>query len=230
MWAMMPMFRVFSRANARVCTATAISVPEVRKGLVGLGHLVGVFLALDGCPHPVGGVHQLGGELVRHALPSAGARVPDDPAPGQRLAPVVPDLDGDLVGGAAHALRLDLDDRRDVTDRLIEDVERLLSRGAADLLERVVHDALGNALLALEHHAVDELRQADVGVDRVGQDDAAGDAGSARHGYAPVLSRLAAYLLRACLRVLVPAVSRVPPLPWCRTRGRCLTRPPRATT
>src|SRR5437016_13423973 len=97
MWAMMPMFRVFSRAKERVRAATAISVPEVRKGLVGLGHLVGVFLALHRGSYPVGGVHQLGGQLVGHAPAAACPGVADDPAPGQRLAAVVADLHGHLI-------------------------------------------------------------------------------------------------------------------------------------
>src|SRR5437879_1458924 len=185
MWAMIPMFRVFSRAKARVRTATAMSVPKVGKGLVRLGHLVGVFLALDGCPHPVGGVHQLRGELVSHALAAAAACVADDPASSECLAPIVADLHRHLVRGAADPLRLHLDDRGDVADRLIEDVERLLARGTANLLEGVVDDPLGDALLALEHEAVDEFGQADVGVDRIRQDDATGDAGSTRHARSP---------------------------------------------
>src|ERR1700687_1638137 len=101
MWAMIPMFRVFSRGNARAATATAISVPEMREGLVRLGHLVGVFFSLDRRPDNVGRVHELAGQLLRHALAAPPPGVADDPAPGERLAPVVPDLDGDLVGGAA---------------------------------------------------------------------------------------------------------------------------------
>src|SRR5438132_12716561 len=111
MWAMIPMFRVFSRGKARVRTATLTSIPEVREGLVRLGHLVGVFLAFDRGADTVGRVHQLGGELLRHAPPAAGPRIADDPAPGQRLAPVVADFDGHLAGGAADALGLHLEDR-----------------------------------------------------------------------------------------------------------------------
>src|ERR1039457_3860318 len=138
MWAMIPMFRVFSRGNARAATATDMSVPEVREGLVRLGHLVGVFFPLDRRADAVGRVHQLAGELLRHALAAPAARVADDPAARPRLAPVVADLHGHLVRGTADPLRLDLEDGRDVANRLVEDVERLLARGAPDLLERVV--------------------------------------------------------------------------------------------
>src|SRR5580698_10995999 len=125
MWAMIPMFRVFSRGKARAATATAISVPEVREGFVRLGHLVGVFLALDRGAHPVGGVHELAGELLGHALAAAATGVADDPAPGERLAAIVADLDGHLVRGTADTLRFDLEDRGHVANGLVEDVERL---------------------------------------------------------------------------------------------------------
>src|SRR5476649_2010666 len=156
MWAMIPMFRVFSRGKARAATATDMSVPEVREGFVRLGHLVGVFFALDRRADAVGSIHQLTGELLGHALATAAPRVANDPAAGERLPAVVPDLNGHLVGGAADTLRLDLEDRRDVANRLVEHVERLLARGAPDLLERVVDDLLGDALLAGEHDAVHE--------------------------------------------------------------------------
>src|SRR5580658_1402862 len=134
MWAMIPMFRVFSRGKARAATATDTSVPEVREGFVRLGHLVGVFFALDRGADAVGSIHQLAGELLGHALATAAARVANDPAPSERLPSVVTDLDGHLIGGAADTLRLDLEDRGDIANRLVEHVEGLLSRGAPDLL------------------------------------------------------------------------------------------------
>src|SRR6202165_961736 len=204
MWAMIPMFRVFSRGNARAATATAISVPEVREGLVRLGHLVGVFFPLDRRPDAVGRVHELAGELLRHALAAPAPGVADDPAPRERLPPVVADLHRDLVGGAADPLRLHLEDGGHVADRLVEDVKRFLARGLANLLEGVVDDLLGDALLAREHDAVDELRQSHAPVDRVGQDDALLDAGTAWHGcsLARLLLALGAVLAAALLAVL----------------------------
>src|SRR5579863_1807505 len=181
MWAMIPMFRVFSRGKARAATATDMSVPEVREGFVRLGHLVGVFFALDRGADAVGSVHQLAGELLGHALAAASACVADDPPARERLPPVMADLDGHLVGGAADTLRLDLEERGDIADRLVEDVEGLLARGAPDLLERVVDDLLGDALLPGEHDAVHELRQSYAPVDRVGQDDALLNAGTTWH-------------------------------------------------
>src|SRR3984893_14924515 len=123
------------------------SVPEVREGLVRLSHLVGIFLPLDRRAHAVGGVHQLAGELLGHALAAPAPRVADDPAPRQRLAPVVADLNRQLGRGAADPLWLDLEEGGDIANRLVEDVERLLARGAPDLLERVVDDPIGECLL-----------------------------------------------------------------------------------
>src|ERR1039457_1637842 len=207
MWAMIPMFRVFSRGNARAATATAMSVPEVREGFVRLGHLVGVFLPLDRRAHAVGGVHQLAGELLGHALAASTARVADDPAPRERLAAVVANLHGHLIGGSPDPFRFDLENRRDVANRLVEHVEGLLSRGAPDLLERVVDDLLGDALLTGEHDAVHELRQSNAPVDRVGQDDAFLNAGTTWH-------RLSARLL-----LTLGAVLAAPLLAVLRTRG-----------
>src|SRR4029077_9142310 len=96
MWAMIPMFRVFSRGKARAATATAISVPEMREGLVRLGHLVGVFFPLDRGADAVGRVHELAGELLGHALAAPTPRVADDPAARQRLPGVVAGLHGGL--------------------------------------------------------------------------------------------------------------------------------------
>ncbi len=176
-----------------------------------LGHLVGVFFALDRRADAVGGVHQLAGELLGHALAAAAAGVADDPAARERLPPVVADLNGHLIGGAADPLGLDLEDRGDVADRLVEDVERLLARGAPDLLERVVDDLLGDALLTGEHDAVHELRQSHAPVDRVGQDDALLNAGTAWHVL--VSSPSSRAWRRTCCG---PACDS-----WCRRRRAC---------
>src|SRR5580700_4468479 len=205
MWAMIPMFRVFSRGNARAATATATSVPEVREGLVRLGHLVGVFLPLDRRADTIGGVHQLAGELFRHALAAAAPRVADDPAPGERLAPIVADLHRHLVCGAPDPLRLDIEYRRDVPDRLVENIERLLARGAPDLLKRVVDDLLGDALLTGEHDAVHEFRQSNAPVDRVGQDDAFLNARAAWHGRSARLFLALGAVLAAALFAILGA-------------------------
>src|SRR5688572_25102105 len=76
---------------------------EMAEGLVGLGHLVGVFASLDGCAETVHRIDELGGKLLAHALAVALAGGLDEPADAERQAAVAPDLDRDLVGGAADA-------------------------------------------------------------------------------------------------------------------------------
>src|SRR5580765_6048900 len=96
MWAMMPMFRVLSsdawRAMSKihvppgvarvtnVCCLPAI----VSEGLVGLSHLVRVFLLLERPAAKRGRVQDLVRELLAHRLLRALARVRDQPANAQR--------------------------------------------------------------------------------------------------------------------------------------------------
>ena len=55
-------------------------------------------------------------------------------------------------------------------DGLLEHLDGRTAGLLADLLERVVDDLLGDRLLAVEHHAVDELRDELAVVDRVGHE------------------------------------------------------------
>src|SRR5687768_18274033 len=117
MWAMIPMFRVRARGTSRVGIAfffarrgavhgsgalagarlTAGSSGElpavVGEGLVGLGHLVDVFLALDGGADGVARVQQLVGETLGHGLLTTLAAVADDPADGEGRGLTGTDLD-----------------------------------------------------------------------------------------------------------------------------------------
>src|SRR5207249_8648170 len=101
-------------------------IPEVAEGLVGLSHPVGLFLPLHRAPRAVAGVQQLVGELLGHAPASTLSREPHQPATREGQPAVGANLDRDLVGRAAHASRLDLEQRRSVAERLVEDLERLL--------------------------------------------------------------------------------------------------------
>src|SRR4051794_16097770 len=153
---MIPMFRV--RASG-TCRATVFSAPvealglplEVAEGLVRLGHLVRVLASLDGGAEAIARVHQLGGELLAHALAAPLAGGLDDPADSQRDAAIAADLDRDLIGGATDAPRLDLDDRGRVAERRLEDLEA----GALGLGlcagERLAQDPVGKGLLAVAH-------------------------------------------------------------------------------
>ena len=100
----------------------------VREGAVGFRHPVRVFALLDGIAPVVGGVDQLGREPVGHRLVVAAAGGLDQPADRQRLAALRANLDRNLVGGAADAARADFDRRRDVVERLLEDLQRIRLR------------------------------------------------------------------------------------------------------
>src|SRR5438093_5806240 len=141
----------------------------MRKGSVRLRHPVRIFAALDGRTLVVGGVHQFGGEAVGHALASALARRQEQPAYGKRLAAVALDLYGHLVRRATYAAGLHLDDRSGVADRLLEHLDAGALGAPFKLVNRIVENALGQALLAALHQLVDELRHQHAVVARIGR-------------------------------------------------------------
>src|SRR6185369_16153788 len=121
---MIPMFRVFASGTVRVTVRYLPGLPlEMAEGLVGLRHLVRVFASLDRCAEAVHRVDELGGQLLAHALAVALAGRLDEPADAEREAAVAPDLDRDLVGGAADAAGLHFDDRGGVAEGRLEDLE-----------------------------------------------------------------------------------------------------------
>ena len=132
--------------------------PVVREGAVGLGHAVGVFAALDSGAGVVGGIHKLGYEAVPHTPASALAGCGKEPAYSQGLAAVALDLDGNLIGCATYATGLDLDDGGGVADSLLEHFEAGALGAFLKLVNRIIQDALGEALLAAHHELVDEAR------------------------------------------------------------------------
>src|SRR6266508_5551201 len=104
MCAMIPMLRVISRGYCRSTLLSScfslprrgrpgpapplvawVSLPAIMgEGLVRLRHLVSVLSLLHRGPPFVGGVRQLGGELLGHAALAAAARSGDQPAHRQR--------------------------------------------------------------------------------------------------------------------------------------------------
>src|SRR5207237_6782484 len=173
MWAMMPMFRVFSSEYCRSTSSSAfflstymrrggpgcgppllrILLPAVmRERFVGLRHLVRVFPLLHGGAAVVGGVQQLGRELLGHAALRAPARGADHPAHGQRRAAVGPHLHRHLVRRAADAARLHLDGRLHVVDGRLEHLQRFLLAAVLDGGQRLVPALLPRGLLASYHH------------------------------------------------------------------------------
>src|SRR3954464_183867 len=172
---------------------------------VRLGHAGDVVLALVRGALLGLRVQKLVRQPLRHRLLAAVARELDEPADGQRAGAALRDLDGHLVGGAADAAGTDLEHRGQGLDGGLELLDRVLARALADDRERVVDDALGRGLLAIQHDLVDHLldeARAEDGV-RLDLPDLGG--GAARHYFF-----LTPYCERAFLRSLTPAASRVP--------------------
>jgi hypothetical protein len=100
------------------------------------------------------------------------------------------DLHGHLVVGAADALGADLDVGPDVAEGEVEHLERrggkalglLLVDPLLDDVEGAVNAKLGPGLLAVAHHAVDELRQRLVLMDGIGAQLLFGLGDSSGHG------------------------------------------------
>src|SRR5260221_12929461 len=172
------------------------------EGLVGLRHLVGVLAPLDRRAEAVHRIDELGRELLAHALPARlAARLPE-PADAEGQAPIAPDLDRDLVGGAADAARLDLDDRRGVAERRLEDLEARPLRRRLGPGQRLPQDPLGKVALAVLHELHVEARGRPVDRDLLVLR-LAGDAGATWHLTLPAdgRCRLGAVLAATLLAV-----------------------------
>src|SRR5215471_19088081 len=168
MWAMIPMLRTRSSAT-EVATVVISSLPTspaiVREGLVRLRHAVDVVLLLERAALLVERVDELARELLGHALLAPIARVLDKPTESERTCAPLRNLDGNLVVGATDTARTDLENRSDALDRLLQHLDLRLSGFLGREPESPVHDLLGDGLLAVQHHAVHELRHQDGIVD-----------------------------------------------------------------
>src|SRR3954447_453063 len=177
----------------------------VGEGLVGLRHAEDVVLALVGAALLGLRVQQLVGQPLGHRLLPPVARELDQPADGERAGAAGGDLDRHLVGGATHATGAHLEHRRQRLDRGLQRLHRVLARALGEDGQRVVDDALGRRLLAVQHHLVDDLLDELGAMDGVGVDGPDRGGGAARHYLA-----LTPYCERAFLRSETPAASSVP--------------------
>src|SRR6185295_20165686 len=125
----------------------------VGKGLVGLRHAEDVVLALERAALLGLRVEQLVGEPLRHRLLATVAGELDEPAHGERAGAAGRDLDRHLVGRAADTAGADLEHRGERLDGRLERLDRVLARALGENRQRVIHDALGGGLLAVQHHA-----------------------------------------------------------------------------
>src|SRR4029077_2366085 len=129
-------------------------------------------------------------------------------------------FDRNLVVRAAHAARLDFQQRLYVLDGLLENLQRIVVGLLHDLVHRAVKYALRRGLLAFPHHRADELFDDVAGVDRIGRLGSPKNKSFAWHRSLSLLqvcyfacaalARLAPYFERPCLRFSTPAASNVP--------------------
>src|SRR3990172_2548834 len=186
MWAMIPMFRVFS--SCVVLATSSCSFPAsrglpavMREGLVGLGHLVRVFLLLDRQPAVVVGIQDFPRQTVDHRFFGALLREVDHPPERKSESPLGADLDRDLIGRSSHPAGLDLDDGLAVFHGLLEDAYRIFLRLLLDDLHRTVDDFLRDGFLPLAHDPVDHPRNERIAVDRIRPYDPSGHKPSSGH-------------------------------------------------
>jgi hypothetical protein len=80
---------------------------------------------------------------------------------------------------------LDLDGRRGVLDRLLEDIQRVAMRALLDQIERVVDDTLGERTLAVIHNAAHYARDVPAVVFRIRDHEPVRRFSSSRHTRLP---------------------------------------------
>jgi hypothetical protein len=163
-------------------TILLLALPtEVRERLVGLSLLVHLFTLLDRRAGVVGGIHQFTGQTLGHGALAAGAGIGRQPAQGQGLTTGGTNLHGHLIVGAADTASLDLQAGHDVLQRLLENLNGVLLRLFLDLVEGSVNNLLSYALLAVQHHTVDQLGHQNAAVHRIGQNFSLGNITSSGH-------------------------------------------------
>src|SRR2546421_11223511 len=113
------------------------------KGLVGLGHLVGVLAPLDGGTEAVTRVEQLVHQSLDHGLLAARLGVADQPAQAQRGGALWAYLHGYLVGRATDPAATYLQRRLHVVHRPLERDHGVAAGLVPAALQRAVDDALG---------------------------------------------------------------------------------------
>src|SRR6202171_4334594 len=187
MCAIIPILRVSSSLNAlpmvpetaffspvRVATVslttTTHSLPPImRECLVRFRHAVHVFLLLHRPAARIRRIDQLVRELVHHRLARELPRRLQQPANRQRLPAERIHFHRNLVVRAAHAPRLNLEQRLHVLDGLLENFQRIVVGLLRHLIHRAVKHTLRRRLLAFPHHRADELLHNVAGIDRIGR-------------------------------------------------------------
>ena len=137
------------RGNVRL-EVTLLSLPAiVRERLVRFRHPVRIFFLLDGVTLSLARRDHFAGQLFGHRLLVTTTGVADQPAHGQRGPAIRTDFDRHLVRGTTNATALDLDDRLEVVERLLEHRHTRLAGLGLDRYPSRLEDPLGVALLPL---------------------------------------------------------------------------------
>src|SRR3546814_13045707 len=129
-----------------------------------------VFALLDRVAAIVGGVHQLARQARRHRVLAARTRGRDQPADGERLRPLRPNLDGNLIGRTADAPAADLDARLDVVQRVVQALNGVLLGLRPGRVERAIKDSLPDGRLVVYNtdvHQFSKTNNADIGEGQV---------------------------------------------------------------
>ena len=148
--------RNFSGCSHEINLLQNRSITEMSESLVGLGHLVGILALLHGVTSVVGSIHDLSSQTLCHGLLTTGAAVGSQPAQTQSLAASGADLQGNLVVSATNTAGLALEAGHDVLHRLLESLQRIVAGLLLNHGECLINDLLSDALLAIQHHAVDQ--------------------------------------------------------------------------
>ena len=131
----------------------------MREGAVRFRHAVRVFALLHGVAAVVGRIEQFARQAGRHGVLAATAGRRDQPADRQRLGALRTNLDRHLIGRTTDAAAADLNARLDVVQRIMEHAQRVALGARLDRVECGIDDALGDGLLAVQHHRIHELGQ-----------------------------------------------------------------------
>ena len=148
--------RNFSGSSHEINLLQNRSITEMSESLVGLGHLVGILALLHGVAGVVGSIHDLSSQTLCHGLLTTAAAVSSQPAQAQSLAAGRADFQRNLVVSTANAAGLALEAGHDVLHRLLESLERIVAGLLLNHGESLINDLLSDALLAVQHDAVDQ--------------------------------------------------------------------------
>ena len=148
--------RNFSGSSHEINLLQNRSITEMSESLVSFCHLVSILTLLHGVAGVVGSIHDFSSQTLSHGLLTTAAAVGSQPAQAQGLTASRADFQGDLVVSTADAAGLALEAGHDVLHRLLESLQRIVAGLLLNHGESFINDLLSDALLAIQHHAVDQ--------------------------------------------------------------------------